>query len=177
MDKGMEWLIAVVSGILSGIVVAITIWLIRVIFLSPKIQIADKICEDKTACKFKVVNKTKCMITELSYVLTCRKKVIVGREEKVKVKRLYPKFGDTYTYIPGFKKKEGYSRYSIVISFDKAEIVNRINKGYEIEFVVNAVHSISKVGKCFIGTYGYGDLMKGHFIEGESMEVVKDKNA
>lgn len=168
----MEWIIGILSGLVSGVVLALTIWLLKIVFFRPNIKISSSICECEKVYKIKIVNCSKFKLLDLSYSLTSREK----NTSKTIVKRIYPKFLQTYTYIPGYRKNKKYSRYSIIISFKKTEIDRRLKNACELEFVVSGKHSFSGLVSCVIQTFNSDNIKKGQFVEGISMEIVSSSN-
>ena len=164
-----------ITGIISGIVASVVFY-IFLLSVRPKIYVSAKVCKmgedgEGTLIKIKVVNKTRCMLTNVKYALNfCR-----SSGECVHEIENIPPCKRSLEFIDKYSKNDTNAEYAIRYSF-KIPSQMDISKGW-LEFSIHAVHGFSGTSACVKKEYMSADIEPGIFETGTSMRILAVPNS
>jgi len=159
-----------ITGVISGIVASVVFY-IFLLFVRPKIEVSDKICKeidngDGSLIRIKVVNKTRCILTNVKYALNFCQRQGAGVHH---IKEI-PPTRTPLEFIDKYAKSDENAEYAIRFSYRiPADI--RISDGW-LEFSIHANHGFSNTSACVKKRYESDDIISGIFETGISMRIL-----
>ena len=161
-----------ITGVISGIVAA-AVFYTFLLFVRPKIHVSSKACrapEDDAIIRIKVVNKTRCMLTNVKYALNfCQNQGDgVHRIEEILPYKTRLEFIDKYS------KSDEKAEYAIRLSYKIPPHV-RVSDGW-LEFSIHTNHGFSNTSACVKKKYVSDDIVSGIFETGTSMKILAVPN-
>lgn len=160
-----------ITGIVSGVMASV-VFLLFMLVIRPRIILSDSITVDKNGTyKIKIVNKSRCRLSELKYDLRLCDDHGDGIVDVETIQPIKPRLD----FIPKYSKKDKNSMYAIRISYKSKDgkcIINSSNS--YLEFIVSAKHTLSNTYSVVSKTYKCDDIKFGIFESGKSTNVLKD---
>ncbi len=159
-------------GVVSSVIFFVGIGLIK-----PKIIISDNICftpdenstdPSKGTYRIKVVNKSKVMLTNLTYILL----YVKNRGNEVFSVEEIPTIKNTLKFIDKYKGDEDYSDYAVRIAFKYDKDKYPLTDGAKLNFIIFAEHSYSNKSKCYKKVYFEKNIKTGKYQIGKSTKIV-----
>jgi len=157
-----------ITGIISGLV-ASAVFYTFLLLVRPKIQVSGKACkaiEDETLIRIKVVNRTRCILTNVKYALNFCQSSGDGVHH---VEEILP-YKTRLEFIDRYSKTDENAEYAIRFSYKIPSHI-RISKGW-LEFSIHANHGFSNTSACVKTKYESADIISGIFETGTSMKIL-----
>ena len=116
--------------------------LLRVV--RPKIDVSDEMSEEYTdegvrLIRIKVVNKTRCMLTNVKYALNYCKRINTG---VISTERIKP-FKEPLIFIDKYSEEDDDDLYAYRLMFEIPKELNLSDKDESLEFSIYAEHELA----------------------------------
>ena len=163
-----------ITGVISGIVASVVFY-IFLLSVRPKIHVSNKICqaiedEGGALIKIKIVNKTRCILTNVKYVLNFCQSQGDGLHQIEAI----PPCKTPLEFIDKYSESDENAEYAIRFLYRIPPHV-RISEGW-LEFSIHANHGFSNTSACVKKKYGHDDIVPGIFETGTSMKILAIPN-
>jgi len=156
----------IITGVISGLV-ASAVFYIFLLLVRPKIRVSEKVAiEGETLIRIKVVNRTRCILTNVKYALSfCRR----SGEGVCIVEEIQP-LKTPLEVMSKYSCWDKNAEYAIRFSYKIPSHI-RMSEGW-LEFSIHANHGFSNTSACVKKRYESTDVMSGIFETGPSMKIL-----
>lgn len=161
-------LIGIVSGIISSVLLSLFLY-----FVKPKIIISDKLSmekEEQDVLYVKVINKSRAVLTNVSYTLHFCQKFGDGVIDTIEITPRKPKL----TFMDRYEKKDADGKYAIRLSYVLNDRIKQLeNDRNYLLFTFIATHPYSGSQFSMSKEYKLCDIKRGLFETGTSTNILQ----